>query len=144
MLLFSNVLIRVLVQWSMTLMIVPLIAQRVLDQIYATIDWGYETVTTMDEYSQIANQTELTVESIRDQILSYIPDAVKDSYVYVDELIEKVPESVWNSIPLTLLSTILSITVVPWLIFRIDDFFQFLAKRANEHEVGQNKKAKAD
>ena len=38
-----------------------------------------------------------------------------------------IPDSVWNAVPLTLVSTILGIVVVPWCIFQVDDFFQRLA-----------------
>jgi len=126
--LFGNVLIRVMVQWSMTLLIVPLVAQYILDAIYATTDAVYHIITTMDENFWLADQIELTVEYAWATFVSVLPAAILTACRFVGHYLEMVPESVWNSIPLTLLSTVLGIAVVPYIIFRIDEFFTQMAR----------------
>jgi EF hand len=130
MLLFSNVVFRVMVQWSMTLMIVPCIARSLLDAIYATLDFLYNIVTNLDEYSHMANAFELTLEAIGEAIVDHLlPSIVVKLAATAHFYLQTIPDAVWNSIPLTLLSTILGMLVVPYLILQVDDFFQHLAAR---------------
>ena len=137
MVLFSNVLLRVTVQWSMTLVIVPLVAQKLLDYIYAAVVWIYEFVTTMDEYSTWADKIELSIEDAGAFLLSLTPSAILRFSSKVGDLLASIPESVWNTVPLTLISTILGILVVPWVIFKVDDFFQYLASRKAKEKTKQ-------
>jgi hypothetical protein len=127
--LFSNVVLRVLVQWSMTILIVPLVAKIILDAIYAAIEMIYLIVVNLDEYSSVANSIELAVEGAWAWMLLQTPPSVLEVFDQGGDLWAKVPDAVWNSIPLTLLSTLLGVLVVPNLIFRVDEFFQYLAAR---------------
>jgi hypothetical protein len=129
--LFGNVIFRVIVQWCMTLMIVPFVARSILDGIYKLIGAAMQFVENLDEYSEIANKIELFVEGVRDWFYSLAPTF----YDKMITLLEKVPDSVWNAIPLALISLVLGVLVVPWIIFKVDDFFQYLAdRRAKEKE----------
>ena len=62
--LFSNVLLRVIVQWSMTLMIVPWLAQLILSCIITVITSISNVITNLDEHSAFFNFIELTIEGI--------------------------------------------------------------------------------
>ena len=134
--LFANVLTRVIVQWSMTLLIVPLVAQSILDGIYATAHAIYTLITTLDEKMWIADQIEVSLETLWAWAVAQLPDVVLRLAARMASLLEKVPESVWNSIPLTLLSTVLGIAVVPYIIYSIDEYFQKAAKSHADKEVG--------
>ena len=127
--LFGNVLIRVIVQWSMTLLIVPLVAQYILDAVFAAIDGVYYIVTTMDESFWLADRIEVTLERAWGTLVSMLPAMVLTACHSMKHYLDMVPESVWNSIPLTLLSTVLGIAVVPYIIFRIDEFFTQMARK---------------
>lgn len=129
MVLFSNVVLRVLAQWSLTLLIVPLVAHKVLELVYLAIHTLYYIVTNMDEYSSIADKIELTIEAAADWFVKSLPESVLMVWDEFVSLLDLVPDSVWNTIPLTLISTILGILVVPWVIFKIDDGFQYLADK---------------
>jgi hypothetical protein len=141
--LFGNVLIRVLVQWGMTLLIVPLVAQYILDGIYWMIDAVYDFITTLDEDYVFADNIELLIESIWTKFVTLLPDFVVSKALLCASLLDKVPDAVWNSIPLTLLSTILGIAVVPYIIFSIDELFTNAAKakRTKISKDSQNKGA---
>lgn len=127
--LFGNVLLRVLAQWSLTLMIVPLLAQTALNAIYATVRATAAFVANLDEHSSVADSIELTVEGTWQCLVDTTPDAIVTMVEQLHHYLSFVPDSVWNSIPLTLLSTLLGLVVVPWTLFQIDDFFQYLAER---------------
>jgi hypothetical protein len=135
MVLFSNVLLRVTAQWSMTLLIVPLLAQKVLDGICWLFNVVYGIITDLDEHSSIANRIELSIEAAYAWILSRLPGPLLFVADAVHDGISFVPEHVWNTIPLTLLSTLLGLLAVPWLLFQIDDFFQYLADRKAKKRV---------
>lgn len=48
---------------------------------------------------------------------------------FVLETIAVVPQETWDSLPLTFLSTVLTLIMVPYSIVKTDDFFRFLANR---------------
>ena len=148
MVLFGNVLTRVLLQYVCTLLLVPLIAQYILRGIIGSIYYAYETITTLDEHSAVADNIEVTLETIWSEVCEYvnsilfypiamssiwddihniIPDIV---WTYTDKIVDiisSIPNSVWEGIPITLISTILSIMLVPWSLMKVDDIFQSIA-----------------
>jgi hypothetical protein len=69
----------------------------------------------------------LSSSSLSSPWLSSLSIVIKDVMATIDQYIQAVPPSVWNSIPLTLISTILSMMLIPWTLMKIDDFFQSLA-----------------
>lgn len=142
MVLFGNVMTRVAIQYACTLLIVPMIAQAVLDGLIWLSHWAYDEITTLDEQYDFANTIELTIEDIgaqavglwQDNVPATIQDGAGVALAQLKEWIDMVPESVWNTIPLTLLSTILSLMLIPWSLLKIDAFFQALADRGHKKE----------
>ena len=127
MVLFGNVFLRVLVQWAMTIMIVPYVARRILEGIYLLAERVVIVITHLDEYSSIADYIEVSLENAWAFLLRCIPAPVLRICSGIGNLLEKVPDSAWNALPLALISVVLSIVVVPIIIFRIDDAFQYVA-----------------
>jgi hypothetical protein len=102
---------------------------------------------SLDEYTTLDEAAVLTFEEGAAFTARNIPDSVMQAYVALSgywhgvpeplwQLYDKIagvfaiiPSSVWNTVPLTLLSTILGILVVPWTIIQIDDFFGYMADR---------------
>jgi hypothetical protein len=137
--LFGNVVLRVLVQWSMTLMIVPFVAQAILNGVAWLTEFIFNTIASLDEQSEVANSTEITVEGATAWCVARTPSTLVSAGTRLSNWLAMVPESVWHAIPLTLISTVLGIVVVPWCIFQVDDFFQRLAdsKAKQKLENGQ-------
>lgn len=139
MVLFGNVMTRVAIQYACTLLIVPMIAQAVLDGLVWLTGRAYQEITTLDEHYDLANTVELSLEGIWANASKLwderVPEPVQDGLVkvgtQVQEWINLVPESVWSTIPLTLLSTVLSLMLIPWSLLKIDAFFQSLADRGS-------------
>jgi predicted PurR-regulated permease PerM len=130
MVLFGNVLLRVLVQWSMTLLIVPLVAQQALDGIYWLWARGGQWIADhMEQYSDELSNIEVMWDETRDELWDKTPSIVHTTIHQIQTWIKAVPDSIWNTIPLTLLSCILGIVFVPWMIFNIDDYFQRVADK---------------
>jgi len=141
MVLFSNVVFRVAVQWSMTLMIVPVVARAILDALVKVMQFTLNFIATLDEDYEFADELELTIESTWDKMVRLSPDFLVRAVIQVRDYLALVPESVWEALPLTMLSTILGIAVVPWCIFQVDDFFQRIADRKAAKALRENKGA---
>lgn len=135
MVLFGNVMMRVVIQYACTLLIVPMIAQAILSTITGTIQFVYLLIATLDERNSLANSVELLLEHLWHHAITFwsskIPSFVYSGVEVVQGWLDAIPDSVWESIPLTLVSTILSCMLVPWSLLQIDDLFQRLAESSN-------------
>jgi hypothetical protein len=119
----------------MTLIIVPLVAQYILNAMYFINDHFWSFVMDLDEYSPMMDRFELWLEGVRDGWIAKMPFILITLYHKLADILNKVPDSVWNTVPLTLLSCILGCLAVPYIIFKIDDFFQSLADDRKKHQV---------
>ena len=139
MVLFGNVMMRVAIQYACTLLIVPLIAQAVLTGFNWLVDMTSIILLTLDEH----NFVELTIEHVWRHAMHFwsskLPSVVHKTGDVVHGWVQAIPDSVWNTIPLTLLSTVLSLMLVPWSLLQIDDFFQRLAERSNAKAKAKQK-----
>lgn len=113
----------------MTLIIVPLVSQYILNALYFINDLFWNFVMNLDEYSPMMDRFELWVEGVRDGLIAKMPSILITFHHKFADILDKVPDSVWNTVPLTLLSCILGCLAVPYIIFKIDDYFQSLADR---------------
>ena len=92
-------------------------------------------MTDLDEYSPVMDKIELMIESTRDVIASKLARVLVATNHMIMELLDKVLTSVWNTVPLTLLSCVLGCLAVPYIIFKIDDYFQEVAEKKKQHVV---------
>ena len=129
--LFTNVILRVMVQWAMTLMIVPWLAQFIVQSVLLRGLQGiYYIVSNLDEHSRFFQWIELTLEGIADYVYeNWLPSVVIALGSGLGRLLAAIPASVWSILPLTVVSTLLGMLVVPYCIYQVDDFFQRLADR---------------
>jgi hypothetical protein len=132
--LFGNVMSRVIAQWSLTLIIVPMVAKLVLDFLYwLVIDVIGEAIVNLEDYEAIEYIFVTRCHQIGAWLCHQIPDLWLTQGVKViskvQGMLEMVPDSVWDTVPVTLISCILGCLAVPYIIFRIDDFFQSLADK---------------
>lgn len=146
-LVFARKLLRPTVRFeTFHVQIVPLIAQKVLDGIFWLVSTAYNFITSLDDYTTWDEAAVLTLEGGATWTARHIPGPLMQLYtkysgylhvsdplwqVYdkIGDALAMIPASVWNTVPLTLMSTVLGILVVPWIIFKIDDFFGYLADR---------------
>jgi hypothetical protein len=135
MVLFGNVMVRVALQYILTLLLVPMIAQYLLNEYARLVEVIYCIIATLDEQHPLFNAIELTLEHTWKTAIDFwspmIPVVVNRAFDKVQGFLSAVPDSVWNTIPVTLLSTVMTLTLVPWTLIKIDDFFQRIADRSN-------------
>jgi hypothetical protein len=148
MVLFGNVLLRVVFQYSCTLMIVPLVAQAILGFLARSCTATLRFLQNMDQHSQLADTFELLLERVWDVSTSFLgrvtPNMVQSMGSKIAGLVQSVPSKVWTALPLTLLSTVLGLMIVPWSLMKIDDWFQTLATKvqtSQKNKVQTSQKA---
>jgi hypothetical protein len=132
MVLFGNVLLPVLFQYSMTLLIGPLIAPVILNGIITAFRFTVAELSQLDEYHAmhmlfhggLAILATIWHVLWHTLILSYTPTTLQTMAGCLMRQICKIPDSVWKMLPLTFLSTILALVVVPHSLMKIDDFFK--------------------
>uniref|UniRef100_A0A7S1UZZ3 EF-hand domain-containing protein n=1 Tax=Grammatophora oceanica TaxID=210454 RepID=A0A7S1UZZ3_9STRA len=134
----SNVVSRVMAQWALTLLIVPLVAQYILDGFIWLTTTVWQQVTALDGVETVFDALQEQGEDIQGMIEAKIPASVlgpiAGAYNFVEDLVQQVPESVWESLPVTLISCVMGVILVPYTIFKIDEFFQNMAdKKKTEH-----------
>lgn len=134
----SNVLTRVMAQWTMTLVLVPLMAQYILSAILWAITFCSMKLTELENYDEIIDSYDDLVANAKDWIVEQLPAGI---LLHIDtmsstfsDLIDSVPKSVYSTIPVTLMSCILGIIFVPYTIFTIDEFFASLADRKKKEK----------
>lgn len=131
----SNVVLRVLVQWSMTLLIVPWIAQSVWRTVVHAASYIADAIANLDERSAVAHRAEVALEGAGAWCLAQAPPPLVAAGTRLNRLFAAVPVAVWQAVPLTLLSTVLGIVVVPYCIFQVDDYFQRVADRRGRASI---------
>ena len=132
----SNILTRVIMQLGVTLMIVPIVAEQFLDvcsHIWKVVRAVLHEIDEMEELTEMAYQG---LAFILDLIIpSGIKIAALKAYQKADEFI---PDDTYDTLPLTIISCVLSMLLVPWTLYRIDEFFHKLAKRRKEKARKRN------
>mmetsp|Transcript_23982 Transcript_23982/g.43370 ORF Transcript_23982/g.43370 Transcript_23982/m.43370 type:complete len:345 (-) Transcript_23982:179-1213(-) len=128
-LLCSSILLRVTIQWTMTLMIVPLLAQYLLDGIQFLIVFVAASIAGVDIIEDLWKALVTFTEDEIAYVSSFIPSMIKATGSKLYELLCMIPESVWEVLPLTLLTCILGCLAVPCMLFKLDDHIQNLAEK---------------
>lgn len=146
-LLMGNVVSRILFQFMCTLLIVPFLAKVILEKLLDGYGYSYGIVTESwlpvfrEEYLpllEMALGLDLISRYVIDPIQEIgIADLVEVPTKFVAEKfdvlvlqpISEIPQETWDSLPLTVLTSILTMIIVPYSILKADDLFQFLAKK---------------
>jgi hypothetical protein len=132
MVLFGNVLLPVIFQYSVTLLIGPLLAPVILNGIGTAFRFTVAQLSQLDQYhalNVLFHGGLVILATIwhvlwHRLILSYTPTMLQTMAGFLMRQIGKIPDSIWNMLPLTFLSTILALVVVPHSLMKIDDFFK--------------------
>ena len=129
----GNIFTRVFAQWSLTLIIVPMVAKLALDGIGWVLGFIWEKINDLDDIDKIEYVFEARFGQVSawfcDMVPSGLLNAASTVGTKVQGVIDIVPDSVWESFPVTLVSCVLGCLVVPYAIFKIDDYFQAMADK---------------
>lgn len=148
-LLFSNVLLRVMILWTATIVLVPLLAKYILEGIFLVVSLIQRALTQMETIPSplvawprhaIALSVTYVVSLIKWMTSFVVSALLPHPFLVIGTkfgqfivfLVSKVPSSVWATIPPTLISTIISVVAVPWVLLNVDEFFAKLASRKSQ------------
>ena len=133
----SNIVTRVILLFSMTIVLLPICARYIVSLLatlynskqqilslplspYLTAFWNFLT-------NQISNKRHIII--IMDPIFNSVKFVWNSLYNCTAFLLGKIPKSVMDTIPFTIVSSILGSLLVPWCLFKIDAFFEYMARR---------------
>ncbi len=154
-LLMGNVVSRILFQFVCTLLIVPFVANTILEKMHGgygiltesllpvfrekylpllevalgvDLIFGFVSATfaTVNDVIQKTGITELMF-NVTEEPAEFIAEKF-DAFVL--QPISEIPQETWDSIPLTMVSTALALMIVPYSLVKTDDFFRFIANKS--------------
>lgn len=110
--LLSQITSRIALYMVFPIVIIPLISQAIVDWFSSGMVWTRERL--------VSNPTGSSMISI--------PSCIQEVIVKtIDKIGEVVSEDALEKIPLTLISTVLGMLLLPWAVFQLDAFFNNLA-----------------
>ena len=125
----SQIASRVLIQWSMMLMMIPFISNMILDSSFHLIRIVRMVWLKIDQYEECTEYIETYVGRMVTIIFKLMP-------LKVQQLLAAIPMDTIASMPLTIVSSVLGSILVPILIFKCDEFFhQMAVKRKNTPSI---------
>lgn len=121
----SQIVSRVLVQIVMTLMIVPCVAKYMLEFWNDFMTLMNIIVMGIRDAEFMSHRLWVIVGNVLNCI---VPAGIK--VLVLDcksKVVEYIPSGVVDALPLTIISCMLSATLVPWMLFQVDDLYHKLA-----------------
>jgi hypothetical protein len=119
MVLFSNVFARVLVQYTLTILLVPLIAKNVLQLL------SWDSQRFWDYWTKPKGLgEELTLEDYVDWTVTSMPSRRRTFLTGLYYFFRIGSDAFWETFPLTFLTVILGIVIAPFVLYYFDDMFQ--------------------
>ena len=126
----SQILSRVAIQWSMTLTIVPLMSQYVIMGII------YANRIASDFWADVEGVAFLWDEAMK-EVSDRVPSVAVTAWDKLIHYRDIIPDSILETLPVTLMSCVLGCLAVPFLLFKIDDFFKELADNKKGRKKGK-------
>jgi len=132
----SQIVSRVIVQVCLTMMVVPLLAKYVLEI------WNDVLILIQ---IILAGTRDADLKSSRlwlflcSMLNFIIPAGMKGILLDVkSQLLHIVPDGAWDVLPLTIISCALSASLIPWMLFQVDDVYNKFAKAKSEGAKKRN------
>jgi len=132
----SQILTRVVVQLGMTLLIVPIAAQYVLD-IWNDLVKLFKIILREIDAAGLITERMFHFFGV---VLNFIvPAGIKNGVLAVKRVIgEYVLGDIYDAMPLTIISVVLGMLLVPWMLYQIDEFHSRIAEKRNGKVVMTN------
>lgn len=119
----SHILTRVIVQLCLTLALVPILAQYILD-----LSSSFAGILYMvDDAVHLTDNLYWCLNTTSD---FFIPPGLKNFSVSAGEKMDAmIPDDVYDTLPMTIVSCILGMLLVPWMLVQIDGMYHGIAVR---------------
>jgi hypothetical protein len=128
--LFSGILSRILIQYTMIFLWVPVIvaaahAAFLMSDTRAHVEVLLNSLSLQRTLTQVWSP-------IRFALSLHVPDSVVDAAETVAIEMQRIPSETWNIVPFALLSMILCLSLVPWTIMKIMDHHRVDKKKQKQ------------
>ena len=138
--LFANVLARVVIQFILTLFLIPLIAKSLVDLFTVDYEWWWDYWTKPKFYKQIGE--ELTLEDYVDWTITSYPSSRRAFLSGIYGYIRVGSDDFWDSFSLTFVTIILGFVIAPLMLYAIDDIFHLVADRNKTKRVAPARRSR--
>ena len=138
--LFANVLARVVIQFVLTLFLIPLIAKSLVDVFTVDYDAWWDYWTKPKIYKQIGG--ELTLDDYVDWRITSYPSSRRALLSGAYGYIRVGSDEFWDSFSLTFVTIILGFVIAPLMLYAIDDIFHFVADRNKTKRAAPTRKSR--
>jgi Ca2+-binding protein (EF-Hand superfamily) len=131
----SQVVSRVILQICMTLVIVPFLAKYVLDIWNDVMTLAQIVLAGVKDAELMSNRFWVFLCSVLNCI---VPAGIKSICLNcTSKLFEVIPAGAWDALPLTIISCALSASLIPWMLFQVDELYNRLAVGRTERTKKQ-------
>ena len=132
----SQILARVVLQLGMTLLIVPIVAQYVLD-IWTDVAKLIKIIVKEIDNAELLTER---IYHFLGAVLNFvIPAGIKNVFIAVIRTVDQfMPRDAIDALPLTIISILLGMLLVPWMLYQIDEFHSNIAEKKNGKMVKTN------
>jgi len=133
----SQILSRVITQWCLTLLLLPFFSY------YLIVFYKHATVRVEYFMNEIEIVTKLrdaiyaVMQLLSNYTIGNTPVLVKGTINKVLYALNKVPDSVWDSLPVTIISGIGGVILLPICISRIDSYFSGIIERWTQKKTSE-------
>jgi Ca2+-binding EF-hand superfamily protein len=120
--LISQMTTRVILQLSMTLVIVPMIAGHVFQFICIGYHYVKDIICNME---QLVDTTSKVSIFMYDNIYSHLPDSFIHVFTMIQTKIDSIlTKELMETLPITIIGVMLGMMLVPWAFLKCDAFFE--------------------
>mmetsp|Transcript_27810 Transcript_27810/g.34351 ORF Transcript_27810/g.34351 Transcript_27810/m.34351 type:complete len:399 (-) Transcript_27810:197-1393(-) len=131
----SQITTRIALQLAMTMMVVPLMAQYLIDAIQYIIHFGYVAYKGMNGSSVVMYEISESIIGIFGHVwglcVLLTPRVIQSYVLLIAEHMKGflTTEVLTETLPLTTMSCALGCLLVPWLLYQCDEFYNKIASR---------------
>lgn len=128
----SQIMSRVILQISMTIMIVPLISEHLVDVIKFVLNYLRVVFLELDDDGAIRENIKGILDRCWDGVILFIPPIIQG---FSKSCYESFDGAIMDGIPLTIMSCALGCLIVPWSIYKCDEFFNDVATKRSKKQA---------
>ncbi|CAB9509234.1 expressed unknown protein [Seminavis robusta] len=121
--LFGNVFARVVVQYTLTLLVVPLIAKSAVDFLTLDMQGFWDYWTKPKRLRRMGD--EFTLDDFIDWNITSFPSSRRTFFTKMYKLFRIGSDSFWDTFSLTFMTVVLGIVIAPLVLHYCDDFVQY-------------------
>ena len=138
MVLFSNIVARVFLQYVVTILVVPLVAKSVLEFITWDSQGWWDYFTKPKALRRMGE--EFTIDYFVDWRVTSYPSPRRTFFTKLYRFIRIGSDAFWETFPLTFTTVILGLVIAPTVLYYMDDFFVFAVDWKENRARNQSKR----